>query len=94
MGRFRCCRSPFAAAAGGAPAAAAAEEKTGVHGQLTNGGDRKIKSSRKSRDHGSRPQGSQDLVKARQKPVKEGVNKADAEKVQGPTKRPGRQRSI
>ena len=68
------------AAAGGAPAAAA-EEKTEFTVQLTAAGDKKIEVIKEVRAiTGLGLKEAKDLVEGAPKPVKEGVNKADAEK--------------
>jgi len=69
-----------AAAGGGAPAAAA-EEKTEFTVQLTSAGDKKIEVIKEVRAiTGLGLKEAKDLVEGAPKPVKEGVNKADAQK--------------
>ena len=74
--------APVAVAAvggGGAPAAAA-EEKTEFTVQLTSAGDKKIEVIKEVRAiTGLGLKEAKDLVEGAPKPVKEGVNKADAE---------------
>ena len=69
-----------AAAGGGAPAAAA-EEKTEFTVQLTSAGDKKIEVIKEVRAiTGLGLKEAKDLVEGAPKAVKEGVNKADAQK--------------
>lgn len=69
------------AAAGGAAPAAAAEEKTEFTVQLTSAGDKKIEVIKEVRAiTGLGLKEAKDLVEGAPKPVKEGVNKADAQK--------------
>ena len=77
------------AAAGGAPAAAA-EEKTEFTVQLTSAGDKKIEVIKEVRAiTGLGLKEAKDLVEGAPKPVKEGVNKADAEKFKAQLEKAG-----
>jgi len=77
------------AAAGGAPAAAA-EEKTEFTVQLTAAGDKKIEVIKEVRAiTGLGLKEAKDLVEGAPKPVKEGVNKADAEKFKAQLEKAG-----
>jgi len=72
--------APVAVAAAG-PAAAAAEEKTDFTVVLVDGGANKINTIKEVRAiTGLGLKEAKDLVEAAPKPVKEGVNKEDAEK--------------
>ena len=78
------------AAAGGAAPAAAAEEKTEFTVQLTSAGDKKIEVIKEVRAItvlGLKE--AKDLVEGAPKPVKEGVNKADAEKFKAQLEKAG-----
>jgi large subunit ribosomal protein L7/L12 len=78
-----------AAAGGGAPAAAA-EEKTEFTVQLTAAGDKKIEVIKEVRAiTGLGLKEAKDLVEGAPKPVKEGVNKADAEKFKAQLEKAG-----
>ena len=78
-----------AAAAGAAPAAAA-EEKTEFTVQLTSAGDKKIEVIKEVRAiPGLGLKEAKDLVEGAPKPVKEGVNKADAEKFKAQLEKAG-----
>jgi large subunit ribosomal protein L7/L12 len=78
-----------AAAGGGAPAAAA-EEKTEFTVQLTSAGDKKIEVIKEVRAiTGLGLKEAKDLVEGAPKPVKEGVNKADAEKFKAQLEKAG-----
>jgi len=69
------------AAAGGAAPAAAAEEQTEFTVMLTAAGDKKIEVIKEVRAiTGLGLKEAKDLVEGAPKPVKEGVNKADAQK--------------
>ena len=71
-----------AAVGGGAAPAAAAEEKTEFTVQLTAAGDKKIEVIKEVRAiTGLGLKEAKDLVEGAPKPVKEGVPKADAEKL-------------
>ncbi|MGN6304498.1 MAG: 50S ribosomal protein L7/L12 [Mesorhizobium sp.] len=71
-----------AAAGGGAAAAAPAEEKTEFDVVLTAAGDKKIEVIKEVRAiTGLGLKEAKDLVEGAPKPVKEGANKADAEKI-------------
>lgn len=73
--------APVAVAAAGAAPAAAAEEKTEFTVQLTSAGDKKIEVIKEVRAiTGLGLKEAKDLVEGAPKPVKEGVNKADAQK--------------
>ena len=84
--------APVAVAAvggGGAPAAAA-EEKTEFTVQLTSAGDKKIEVIKEVRAiTGLGLKEAKDLVEGAPKPVKEGVNKADAEKFKAQLEKAG-----
>ena len=79
--------APVAVAAAGAPAAgggdgAAAEEKSAFDVVLTNAGDKKIQAIKVVRAvTGLGLKEAKDLVDGAPKPIKEGVNKADAEAI-------------
>jgi large subunit ribosomal protein L7/L12 len=78
-----------AAAAGAAPAAAA-EEKTEFTVQLTSAGDKKIEVIKEVRAiTGLGLKEAKDLVEGAPKAVKEGVNKADAEKFKAQLEKAG-----
>lgn len=78
-----------AAAGGGAPAAVA-EEKTEFTVQLTSAGDKKIEVIKEVRAiTGLGLKEAKDLVEGAPKPVKEGVNKADAEKFKAQLEKAG-----
>ena len=78
-----------AAVAGGA-AAPAAEEKTEFTVQLTAAGDKKIEVIKEVRAiTGLGLKEAKDLVEGAPKPVKEGVNKADAEKFKAQLEKAG-----
>jgi large subunit ribosomal protein L7/L12 len=78
-----------AAAASAAPAAAA-EEKTEFTVQLTAAGDKKIEVIKEVRAiTGLGLKEAKDLVEGAPKPVKEGVNKADAEKFKAQLEKAG-----
>ena len=69
-------------AGGGAAPAAAAEEKTEFTVQLTSAGDKKIEVIKEVRAiTGLGLKEAKDLVEGAPKPVKEGVNKAEAEEI-------------
>ncbi len=73
--------APVAAAAAAAPAAAAAEEKTEFTVVLADAGANKINVIKEVRAiTGLGLKEAKDLVEAAPKPVKEGVNKEDADK--------------
>ena len=79
-----------AAVGGGAAAAAPAEEKTEFTVMLTSAGDKKIeviKEVRAITNLGLKE--AKDLVEGAPKPVKEGVNKADAEKFKAQLEKAG-----
>jgi large subunit ribosomal protein L7/L12 len=79
-----------AAAGGGAGPAAAAEEKTEFTVQLTSAGDKKIEVIKEVRAiTGLGLKEAKDLVEGAPKPVKEGVNKADAEKFKAQLEKAG-----
>jgi large subunit ribosomal protein L7/L12 len=79
-----------AAAGGGAAPAAAAEEKTEFTVQLTSAGDKKIEVIKEVRAiTGLGLKEAKDLVEGAPKPVKEGVNKADAEKFKAQLEKAG-----
>ena len=79
-----------AAAAGAAAPAAAAEEKTEFTVQLTSAGDKKIEVIKEVRAiTGLGPKEAKDLVEGAPKAVKEGVNKADAEKFKAQLEKAG-----
>ena len=72
--------APVAAAAAAGPAAAAVEEKTEFTVVLAAAGDKKIEVIKEVRAiTGLGLKEAKDLVEAAPKPVKEGVNKKDAE---------------
>ncbi len=74
--------APVAAAAAAGPAAAAVEEKTEFTVVLTAHGDKKIEVIKEVRAiTGLGLKEAKDLVEAAPKPVKEGVNKKDAEEM-------------
>jgi large subunit ribosomal protein L7/L12 len=78
-----------AAAAGAAPAAAA-EEQTEFTVVLTGAGDKKIEVIKEVRAiTGLGLKEAKDLVEGAPKPVKEGVNKADAEKFKAQLEKAG-----
>ena len=78
------------AAAAGATPAAAAEEKTEFTVQLTSAGDKKIEVIKEVRAiTGLGLKEAKDLVEGAPKPVKEGVNKADAEKFKAQLEKAG-----
>ena len=78
------------AAAPGAAPAAAAEEKTEFTVQLTSAGDKKIEVIKEVRAiTGLGLKEAKDLVEGAPKPVKEGVNKADAEKFKAQLEKAG-----
>jgi large subunit ribosomal protein L7/L12 len=84
--------APVAVAAVGAGAApaAAAEEKTEFTVQLTAAGDKKIEVIKEVRAiTGLGLKEAKDLVEGAPKPVKEGVNKADAEKFKAQLEKAG-----
>jgi large subunit ribosomal protein L7/L12 len=79
-----------AAAGGGGAAAAPVEEKTEFTVMLTSAGDKKIeviKEVRAITNLGLKE--AKDLVEGAPKPVKEGVNKADAEKFKAQLEKAG-----
>ena len=79
-----------AAAGGGAAPAAAAEEKTEFTVQLTAAGEKKIEVIKEVRAiTGLGLKEAKDLVEGAPKPVKEGVNKADAEKFKAQLEKAG-----
>jgi large subunit ribosomal protein L7/L12 len=79
-----------AAAAGGGAAAAPAEEKTEFTVQLTAAGDKKIEVIKEVRAiTGLGLKEAKDLVEGAPKAVKEGVNKADAEKFKAQLEKAG-----
>ena len=74
--------APVAAAAAAGPAAAALEEKTEFTVMLTAAGDKKIEVIKEVRAiTGLGLKEAKDLVEGAPKPVKEGVNKAEAEEI-------------
>jgi len=78
------------AAVGGAAPAAAVEEKTEFTVQLTSAGDKKIEVIKEVRAiTGLGLKEAKDLVEGAPKPVKEGVNKADAEKFKAQLEKAG-----
>jgi large subunit ribosomal protein L7/L12 len=82
--------APVAVAAVGAAPAAAAEEKTEFTVQLTAAGDKKIEVIKEVRAiTGLGLKEAKDLVEGAPKPVKEGVNKADAEKFKAQLEKAG-----
>jgi large subunit ribosomal protein L7/L12 len=79
-----------AAVAGGAAPAAAAEEKTEFTVVLAAAGDKKIEVIKEVRAiTGLGLKEAKDLVEGAPKPVKEGVNKADAEKFKAQLEKAG-----
>jgi large subunit ribosomal protein L7/L12 len=79
-----------AAVAAGAAPAAAAEEKTEFTVMLTAAGDKKIEVIKEVRAiTGLGLKEAKDLVEGAPKPVKEGVNKADAEKFKAQLEKAG-----
>jgi len=79
-----------AAPAAGGGGAAAAEEKTEFTVVLTNAGDKKIEVIKEVRAiTGLGLKEAKDLVEGAPKPVKEGVNKADAEKFKAQLEKAG-----
>lgn len=79
-----------AAPAAGGGAAAAAEEKTEFTVVLANAGDKKIEVIKEVRAiTGLGLKEAKDLVEGAPKPVKEGVNKADAEKFKAQLEKAG-----
>ncbi|HEX8900450.1 50S ribosomal protein L7/L12 [Vitreimonas sp.] len=79
-----------AAVGGGAAPAAAAEEKTEFTVQLTSAGDKKIEVIKEVRAiTGLGLKEAKDLVEGAPKAVKEGVNKADAEKFKAQLEKAG-----
>jgi large subunit ribosomal protein L7/L12 len=84
-----------AVAAGGAPGAAAAEEKTEFDVILTSAGDKKIQVIKEVRAvTGLGLKEAKDLVEGAPKPVKEGVEKAEAEKIKAQIEAAGGQVQI
>ncbi|PZO53418.1 MAG: 50S ribosomal protein L7/L12 [Alphaproteobacteria bacterium] len=82
--------APVAVAAAGAAPAAAAEEKTEFTVQLTAAGDKKIEVIKEVRAiTGLGLKEAKDLVEGAPKAVKEGVNKADAEKFKAQLEKAG-----
>jgi len=80
----------MAAPAGGGGAAAAAEEKTEFTVVLAAAGDKKIEVIKEVRAlTGLGLKEAKDLVEAAPKPVKEGVNKEEAEKVKAQLEKAG-----
>jgi large subunit ribosomal protein L7/L12 len=80
----------MAGGGGGAAAAAPAEEKTEFTVQLTSAGDKKIEVIKEVRAiTGLGLKEAKDLVEGAPKPVKEGVNKADAEKFKAQLEKAG-----
>jgi len=80
----------MAGGGGGAAPAAAAEEKTEFTVQLTAAGDKKIEVIKEVRAiTGLGLKEAKDLVEGAPKPVKEGVNKADAEKFKAQLEKAG-----
>ncbi|MGD9968101.1 MAG: 50S ribosomal protein L7/L12 [Hyphomonadaceae bacterium] len=78
------------AAVGGAAPAAAVEEKTEFTVQLTAAGEKKIEVIKEVRAiTGLGLKEAKDLVEGAPKPVKEGVNKADAEKFKAQLEKAG-----
>jgi len=74
--------APVAVAAAGAAPAAAAEEKTEFTVQLTAAGDKKIEVIKEVRAiTGLGLKEAKDLVEGAPKPIKEGVNKDEADKL-------------
>jgi len=82
--------APVAVAAAAAAPAAAAEEKTEFTVQLTAAGEKKIEVIKEVRAiTGLGLKEAKDLVEGAPKPVKEGVNKADAEKFKAQLEKAG-----
>jgi len=82
--------APVAVAAAAAGPAAAVEEKTEFTVQLTAAGDKKIEVIKEVRAiTGLGLKEAKDLVEGAPKPVKEGVNKADAEKFKAQLEKAG-----
>jgi large subunit ribosomal protein L7/L12 len=82
--------APVAVAAAGAAPAAAAEEKTEFTVMLTGAGDKKIEVIKEVRAiTGLGLKEAKDLVEGAPKAVKEGVNKADAEKFKAQLEKAG-----
>ena len=82
--------APVAVAAAAAAPAAAAEEKTEFTVQLTAAGDKKIEVIKEVRAiTGLGLKEAKDLVEGAPKAVKEGVNKADAEKFKAQLEKAG-----
>jgi large subunit ribosomal protein L7/L12 len=82
--------APVAVAAAAAAPAAAAEEKNEFTVQLTAAGDKKIEVIKEVRAiTGLGLKEAKDLVEGAPKPVKEGVNKADAEKFKAQLEKAG-----
>jgi len=82
--------APVAVAAAGGAAAPAAEEKTEFNVILVDGGANKINAIKEVRAiTGLGLKEAKDLVEGAPKPVKEGVNKADAEKFKAQLEKAG-----
>jgi len=82
--------APVAVAAAAAGPAAAVEEQTEFTVMLTGAGDKKIEVIKEVRAiTGLGLKEAKDLVEAAPKPVKEGVNKADAEKFKAQLEKAG-----
>ena len=82
--------APVAVAAAATAPAAAAEEKTEFTVQLTAAGEKKIEVIKEVRAiTGLGLKEAKDLVEGAPKPVKEGVNKADAEKFKAQLEKAG-----
>ena len=82
--------APVAVAAVAGAAAPVAEEKTEFTVQLTSAGDKKIEVIKEVRAiTGLGLKEAKDLVEGAPKPVKEGVNKADAEKFKAQLEKAG-----
>jgi large subunit ribosomal protein L7/L12 len=82
--------APVAVAAAAAGPAAAVEEKTEFTVMLTGAGDKKIEVIKEVRAiTGLGLKEAKDLVEGAPKPVKEGVNKADAEKFKAQLEKAG-----
>ena len=82
--------APVAVAAAAAAPVAAAEEKTEFTVQLTAAGEKKIEVIKEVRAiTGLGLKEAKDLVEGAPKPVKEGVNKADAEKFKAQLEKAG-----
>jgi len=82
--------APVAVAAAAQAPAAAVEEKTEFTVQLTSAGDKKIEVIKEVRAiTGLGLKEAKDLVEGAPKPVKEGVNKADAEKFKAQLEKAG-----